>query len=305
MLMQAHLRAMPFFFFMLPFFYSVHTSAQQKILWDKPGAFKIVNNGIYQGSSDIEGKRVVHSKTEADSHYKNLISIIDIFRSTPVLSQTKGFDGIAMLENTGHNLKFDYPIPCRIKFLFETWFENKGKTYKHINEPPQWFLTINKTNYYVSNGTFNVSTWDSYNPNNPLYSQQKAEKATLALRELFWSPGKKENIAYGIDKYNDQYIIYNPERPPYWLPVTIREVFKLYRNYYQIAPDTVMAKAMLNTLQSEYEGFTEAELDGYAYAKGGESIFGIGTANEMLKPVMRANPDYWNRSFLHLPFSLW
>jgi len=46
---------------------------------------------------------------------------------------------------------------------------------------------------------------------------------------MFYMPGKKETIGKGIDRYNrETVIIYNPDRPAYWLPVSIREAFRLH-----------------------------------------------------------------------------
>jgi hypothetical protein len=65
-------------------------------------------------------------------------------------------------------------------------------------------------------------------------------------------------------------------------------------DYWKKVPDKIQMETMIPILENEFSSFSEAEKDGFAYIGKPESISRIGsTKNET--PVMRPNPDYWNR----------
>lgn len=270
-------------------------SAQDKILLkEKPGTYKITY-GILNGQGpDQYGNSCDYTKAESDAATKNFVSLVDIFRRNPVLMEIKGFDGYCYLNGGRCNTKFGYGLPCTPCFFFEPWSLRKGKVVKQTSEPPQWRFEVNMTEKFCSNG-FNVSDYsNSYNPTNPAFSEKGANKSTVALRELFFLPGVKEEVSPGIDRYGDNLILFNPDRPEYWNHVTIREVFRLLIDYWKQVPDKIQVETMVPMLNNELSGFSETEKDGFAYFGNPESISRIGsTKNET--PVMRPNPDYWNR----------
>ncbi len=48
----------------------------------------------------------------------------------------------------------------------------------------------------------------------------------------FTAPLRKKTVDPGIDVYNDEcWVIYDPERPPYWIPVTVEEAFAAAREF--------------------------------------------------------------------------
>lgn len=270
-------------------------SAQDKgLLTEKQGTYKIKYGTLNGQGPDQYGKSCGYTKAEADEAIQTLLATIDIFRKLPVLKDNKGFDGYCYLNGGRCNTMFGYGLPSTICFFFESWKLQKGKEVKQTSEPPQWRFEVNMTEKFCSNG-FNVSDYsNSYNPTNPAFSEKGANKSTVALRELFFLPGVKEKVCSGIDRYGDNLILFNPERPGYWSQVTIREVFRLLLEYYKQLPDKIQVETMIPMLENEFSNFSETEKDGFAYFGRPETISRIGSEKHET-PVMRPNPEYWNR----------
>jgi len=269
--------------------------AQDKLLlYEKPGTFKITYGTLYGHGPDQYNKSCGYTKAESDATTKNLVSLVDIFRRYPVLKDIKGFDGYCYLNGGRCNTKFGYGLPATPCFFFETWSLRKGKEVKQTVEPPQWRFEVNMTDKFCSNG-FNVSDYsNAYTPTNPAFSENGANKSTVALREIFFLPGAKVEVCPGIDRYGDNLILYNPDRPVYWSQVTIREVFRLLFDYYKLDPDKIAMEIMVPQLENEFSNFSETEKDGFAYFGSQESVSRIGSVKNET-PVMRPNPDYWDR----------
>jgi len=113
---------------------------------------------------------------------------------------------------------------------------------------------------------------------------------------MFFTPGKKETIIPGIDVYADETVfVYNPERPDYWLPVTIKEIFEAWIEYYKYDPDKFASELSLKMLEDEYALFSETEKNQYAYlgGRGSAPLLNVDvTVNDVR--VMKPNPKYWN-----------
>jgi hypothetical protein len=277
------------------FAHFIQTQAQDKVLLkDKPGKFKISKGTLNGQGPDQYYKSCGYTNTEAEAARKNLVSLVDIFRRYPVLKDNKGFDGICDLNGGRCNTKFGYGLPSTVCFYFETWTIRKGKEVKWTSEPPQWRFEVNMTEKFCSNG-FNVTNYNNEGrPTNPAYSPEKMDKAAIELRELFYLPGVKEKVFPGIDRYGENLVIFNPDRPAYWQQVTIREVFRLLLDYWKLVPDKAASEPMVKILTNESAQFTEAEKDGFAYFGNPETISRVGSAKNET-PVMRPDPDYWNR----------
>ncbi len=269
--------------------------AQQRIVMEKAGTFTTTSDNLIGHGPDIYGKECHYTKTEEQATKARLTQMISLFRETPVLTNPKGFDGIAHM-NIGYcNTRFGYGLPCTMYFFFQTWFERNGKIYKHTIEPPQFRFEVNRMDVFRDNG-FNVAIYADmeYSATNPAYNTVDMKKATLALRELFFSEGAKRTIQPGMDRYGNQVVLFNPDRPPYWEQVTIREVFSLLLNYWKRVPDKRASDAMTEVLNNEYAAFSEEQRSHFAYMGNPESISRIDDAVN-LTPVLRCNPNYWNR----------
>ncbi len=271
------------------------TAQDRTLLTDKQGSFKIVKGVLHVLSADQYGKNCDCKASEAEANLKELEKIVQIFRQCPVLSDNKGFDAIYNLGTGRCSSKFGYPVPSIIAFYLRTWSLNKGKEVQWTIEPPQWRMDVNMTDKYVSNGFNETDFSNAYNPTNPAFSEEGMRKATADVNELFFQPEVKEVIRPGIDRYGEIYVIYNPDRPPYWQQVTVREAYRLLLNYWKSIPDKAQSDVMAQAVNTEFSGFTEKEKDEYAYFGNPESVYRI-VSSKNEKPVLRPNPDYWNKN---------
>ncbi|MGA9363883.1 MAG: hypothetical protein WBW16_05885 [Bacteroidota bacterium] len=266
-----------------------------KLILDKPGSFKVVIWSVYNSMSGSN-----FTKTDKDANYKKLVTITDTVRKNPVLSNIKGFDCQALLYARNYDIRNSYGIPCQLSFEFCSWLLYKGKEVKETSEPPHWDIEINVLNPFTRN-ILGGSTFKPSEKPKAGFNYEAWNKVGEKLRDMLQMPGKKETLEPGMDRYNNEsVIIYNPDRPPYWLPVTIREAFTLLIELWRLHPDQVQSDFIAKTLEDEYAHFSEEERNGYAYAGSGDErspIGNIGTQkSEDALPVMRVNPAYWNKS---------
>jgi hypothetical protein len=279
----------------LLFFQILLTQAQDEILLkEKPGTFKITHGTLNGQGPDQYMKSCSYTNAEAWAAKKNMIGLVDVFRLNPVLKEIRGFDGEADFIAGRCNTKFGYGLPLRVWFYFKSWSLRKGREVQWTSEPPQWIFEVNMTEKFCSEG-FNVMNYNNEgSPTNPAYKEESMDKAAFSLRELFYLPGIKEVVGPGIDRYGDNLIIFNPDRPEYWKQITIREVFRLLIDYWKLMPDKIQVETILPMLEKEFSGFSETEKDGFAYFGRPETIYRIGSERNHT-PVMRPNPEYWNK----------
>lgn len=272
-------------------------NAQDKILLtEKPGTFKI-RRGILNGlSPDLQNKKTCNfSNSESEVSLNELEKLVQVFRKCPVLKDVKGFDALCDLGTGRCSAKYGFPVPSIIAFYLSTWSLYKGKEVQWTIEPPQWRMEVNMTDKYRDNGFNETDFSNAYNPTNPAFSEEAMSKATAEVNELFYQPGVKEVIEPGIDRYDEIYVIHNPSRPPYWQQVTIREAYRLLLNYWKCMPDKAQSDVMVSAVQGEFNRFSEVEKDRYAYFGDPESVYRIGYVKNDT-PVLRPNPEYWNRT---------
>jgi hypothetical protein len=270
-------------------FVSQQSFAQDStLLLDKPGQFNFMDLGIYKHSN------CGYTSDDSAANYQKIITIIDTLLTNPVLSSPKGFDLLVLTGSWNCDPKNGYGIPVEIGFDFCTWSLVDGKEVRWSKDPLQWLLEMNRLKSF-SGGGFQVITGKT-NKIKQGFNKEQWEEASAKLDELFFMPGTKEKVGKGLDRYNKDFIIaYNPERPAYWVHVTIREVFGVLFDYWRKHPDETTSTPVVKMLEREYAGFSQPELDGYAYYGGPGTFSHIGSDRRQL-PVMRVNPAYWNKN---------
>ncbi len=271
----------------------VSQAQEHKLIMDKPGTFTIVDNGVYGESIDSYYKACKYSTDEQRLNRQKLDNLVSVFRQTPMLADPKGFDEVVTYLHGGCDSKFGYGIPATVKFSFQDWFSVNGKVYHATDEPPQWMMEVNQLTAHYGNGNNYINSVANP-PTNPAYNQAKREEIALKLNELFYPSGKKEPIAEGIDRYGDMLVFYNPDRPEYWKQVTIRQVFELIFEFTGMDPDMAAVEPVMQIMKAEYNRFSEAQKNSFAYFGNPETISRIGTDNRQL-PVLTPNPEYWSR----------
>ncbi len=97
----------------------------------------------------------------------------------------------------------------------------------------------------------------------------------------------------GVSLYGDgNLIVFNSDRPDFWLPLTLKEIADMYLEYYTLKKD----EFLLPYLLKELDEIPVEELNSPAFIGHDERVVlrfnGKGEGLQM----MRFNPDYWDRS---------
>jgi hypothetical protein len=273
-------------------FSMISSSAQDyPLLPDHPGTFEVIDWGVYTHWD------CGFTKTEKTANYQKILGITELVRKNPVFINQKGFNCYVYVFAKNCPDKFGYGIPSRLRFDFGDWFMDKGVAKFYKIEPPSWDVIIN-------------SLENTFGPNYSLgapkptekpkegFNYEKWKSVSDKLHDIIYLPGQKEELGNGIDRYSSEHIVvYNPERPPYYLPVKFRELAELLIEYWKLHPEKFEADLMLGILEAEYAKFSEEERDGWAYNNTHDDrspALKITTIPGP-QPVVRLNPEYWNK----------
>ena len=254
-----------------------------KYLPEKPGKWSIRSNLKRPG-------------TNYSDFTKNVLAVAEWFhQNSSIMTNPRGFD----LDVTVFGIWDDYYVTrpcnyglrCELNFDFELFLLDNGKEAKWTVEPPHWSFDINNTE--SGHGTnFHFEGYDDSKDDASL--KTTLDNVTCRLNDLFVVPAFKKDIAPGVSLYNDgTLIIYNPDRPPFWLPVTVREVVDLKLAFYSIREDD--RKSIYPYLKDVVSKMTKEELDSPAYDGGEDRIIGV-TGGKNGFQIMRFNKDYWDKS---------
>ncbi|HOD14891.1 MAG TPA: hypothetical protein PLA65_01500 [Spirochaetota bacterium] len=248
-------------------------SKECPLLPEKQGTFEFLTR------TDYAWYQCGFTKAEVNDNLKELAALVATVRKNPVLAGLKGFDARVQLytiSDCGGTAA--YGIPVRVSFGLCSWFQCDGKGPVRITmEPPEWSVMVNDM----------VPGWVT-----PLSSAEG--------RVFFSVPAKKETIRPGIDVYDHEcYIMYNPDRPAYWLPVTVKEAYAAMVEDAKKDKDAYTRQFMLNFMEKEWAAFSEADRSRPAYTVGTNEnmprILGKLSADATGLPLVRVNPAYWNK----------
>ncbi|MDO9253982.1 MAG: hypothetical protein Q7U54_00615 [Bacteroidales bacterium] len=265
-------------FFLLPFLPKAQKSSEY--LPDKPGKW-VLNT---------------YSFTSGDAFHQNVKTLAEWFhQKVPIMANPKGFDlevDLSGYWNDKYSLQpCNYGRRGELNFNFQL-FSSKGG--KWTVEPPHWSFEINNTEEGHPRLTQYV---DFDNTKDPPSLEKPLNKAAADLNDLFIIFPFKREIAPGVRLYGPNLIVFNPDRPPFWIPVTVREVAEMKVAYYSL-----IEVHLLPYLKEEIAKLTEDELNAFAYS-GNEKLFALGVHPEMEDKdkeeggkIMRFNPGYWDRS---------
>jgi hypothetical protein len=245
------------------------------LVLDKPGAFEILSR------TDYTSPECGFTRADTTTNLQRITDLVNTIRQNPVLNDMKGFNGRARIYNVTCTDVDSYGVPSRISFEFSSFFlSTKGEVTWRKDEPPQWSIYINKPNpvgYGFSSGSFN------------------------SRHGYFTVPLKKETLEPGIDVYDGEcFVIYDPSRAAYWIPVTVNEAFATVREENQNDKDRVAAEYMKKYIEKEYSEIPEADRDKPAYYGGNLSRVssqpGALEMENIFPCIMKVNPEYWDKS---------
>jgi len=247
-------------------FFARLTSAQElPLILDKPGTFEILKRTDYASSE------CGFTKAEVTTNLQKITDLVVLVRTNPVLSELKGFDGRVRIYNSiACQYEGIYGVPARISFEFAAWYRLKdGREVRGLIEPPEWSIYINT----IQPG------WTSGFSRKP---------------DLFAVSEKKETIAPGIDIYDGEcFVIYNPDQPDYWLPVTVKEAFDVVFAENRKIKDQIQKDFIMKFLNEEWASIPAEDYNKPATFSG--MISRVGT-REGFPKIMKVNPAYWDKS---------
>jgi len=277
--------------FLFVLFQSIVLDAQKPsdFLPEKPGKWSYSNN-------------ITSTEAEYIAYSKVIASLAEWFHlNVPMLKSPKGYD-LAATTYGGWDKYYkmnnsNYGLRTELNFSFQLFLSNGGKW---TVEPPHYSFDIN-----------NTETGHGTNPNYPYFdelqddpAQEKAlNAAALEMNEVFPVFDFVKQIEPGVDLYReaaDAYpyhiVVYNPERPPYWIPVTVRELAEIHLRFYKMRTKTEMDRLLIAQLEKEISELSEEEMNAPAFLGHDEHfVLKVNGKGEGLQ-LMRFNPDYWNRS---------
>jgi len=248
------------------------TAQELPLIRDKQGTFQILSR------TDYVGYDCGYTKAEITANLQRITDLVTVVRQNPVLRDLKGFEGRARIYNLNCKEVSGYGIPARISFEFASWFRKKdGTPAMNLIEPPEWSLYINQAK----------PGWGAS------YSHD-------ANHGYFTVPLRKRTVEPGIDVYDGEwFVIYDPSRPPYWIPVTVREAFAAVRENSKKEDNEIAARYLNEFIEKEWNAIPEDYRDKPAYFGGGISRVyhqpGAEGMDSIFPHIVKVNPDYWNR----------
>jgi len=261
------------------------------LLTDHPGTFKLIDWGVYTHWD------CGFTKAETTANYQKIIKFTDLVRKNRVFVDQKGFNCETYVYARNCPDKFGYGIPSEISFGFCDWFSDKGVEKFYKIEPPSWKVMVNVIGSFVG-GNYSLGASKPNETPKSGFNYEKWKAVDDKLKEITYLKGEKEELGNGVDRYiNEVIVLYNPARPPYYLPVKFRELAELKIEYWKLHPDKIQSEMMLPMIEDEYAQFSEAERDDWAYNNTSDPrcpFLGITTIPGS-QPVVRLNPEYWDK----------
>ncbi len=249
----------------------------------------------------------------------NLSSIAEwVHQNDIILNPTKGFDAAVNLSGNlcDHKTSIeDYGIQGLVSFSFRYFYINNGK----METASGWLA--HGTEILVNNPIrFTGTQFDEagFNTGDPAHLKQPLEKALANLKQYYFVAPVKREIEKGVRLYsNGAVVVFNPERPEMWIPVTVKEVMEAKLAYYKIKneidsikyekmlaawaklnfkPDNAVRPNTYNIIKAEYDEFSPDKLNQPAYYSSSEKVSQIGTYAEGKLMVARFNTACWDKS---------
>jgi len=272
-----------------------------KWLLEKPGAWRFENH-LTDKSYNLRNGTL--SAADNLAFKKNIATLAEWFRQNhPMLRNPVGYDLRAIANRMWGDYttrtEAEYGIPATLDFLFEIFDDQGGKW---TIEPPQYGFIVNNI---IGGHQGLYFTPESLVEDGSRYDLSRSEdvrKARERLWQYFPVSWFKESPCRGIDIYSantgakEQIVVYNPSRPPYWLPVTLQELADASLAYYSLFQKVEIDRMVLDQLKAEIAELSPEELAAPAYY-GHDSHFVLrANGSGQGLQIMRFNPEYWDRS---------
>jgi hypothetical protein len=285
-----------------------------------------------QFQPDKSGKYIVQNKlnkcpgTDIATISKNLTNISEWVRlNDSIVNKPVGNDTRVSLSGNlcDKQLKNeDYGIQCQIYFAFHHFYIENGVSQTATGN------TAHGTEIIINDPIRSIGvqfTETGFQTDDPTYLKQPLAKALENLKTYYTTAPILKEIAPGVRLFAPNsgwfkgvLLVFNPERPDIWIPITVKEIMEAKLAYYKIKQeiDSINYKKTLaswakmnfkpeagqmirpllyNVIKKEFENFTTAELSRPAFSS---PQSGISTINALGEggAVVRFNPACWNQT---------
>jgi len=268
---------------------------------DKPGKYRYETNLPEKTFSLRNGKL---TSTENLAFKKNVVDVAQWFHQNhPMIQNPTGYDMRALSHWSWGDYttvtEWEYGVPAELGFLFELFYADGSKW---TIEPPQAGILINHISGGHDGWYFTPESVVEDGTRYDLSQAAKVQKAREQLQKYFMIYPIKKELSRGVDFYESfpgeraTIVAFNPDRPPYWIPVTVKEMADAHLAYYSLYQKIEIDRMVLTELKKEIADLSHEELAAPAFS-GHESHFvlKVNGRGQGLQ-IMKFNPEYWDRS---------
>lgn len=254
----------------------------------KPGKWNYSNN-------------ITSTNAEYVAFSKTIASLADWFHlNIPMLKTPIGYDLSATTYGSWDKYyrmnNCNYGLRTELHFGFQLFMSNGGK---RTIEPPHYSFDINNT----ETGHGPNASYPYFDELKDDAAQKKAiNEAGSKMNGIFMVYPFVKSLAPGVNLYDcegggcGKVVVFNSERPDFWIPVTVREMAEMHLQYYKLRNKIEMDRLLLKQLQKEISELSEDELNAPAFSGHAEHfVLKVNGKGEGLQ-LMRFNPAYWDRS---------
>jgi hypothetical protein len=266
--------------------------AQNETQWlpDQPGKWSY----HHKITGEIEKYKL--SPAELAEYQKNIDLVIETLHQNPVLKNPVGIEPSVNVrvwpdDNVGYQLRSlaDDIVGSRIAIQFCPLFKDEnGNIRKHCME-------VTSCDVHVNEPKATSEKYLHYSASELHPAPEKLVIAAQDLSKIFVKPLVAKELAEDVTAYQSGIIIISNPKRPYWIPVKCGELFDQITAYYNIVQEKDNSYVyVVEEIEKEKRGFSTEQLNGPAYFTTG-NISGV-TAVENISPLVRFNPDYFDKS---------
>jgi hypothetical protein len=250
-----------------------------------------------------------------------------IHQNCELLKEPKGFDANVSISgnlcNEDNTKAWNYGVQSYFNIVFNYFYLENNIHHTATG----W--SAHSTRFNINQPISLIATrFDEaeFKTGNPSHLQEPLEKALAHLKTYYRSMPILEEIAPGVrlyvanvgSWYTGNILVFNPNRPDIWLPVTVEEIMQAQLDYYQIKEeidsieqdvmlkewakmgfkpdaDQMLSTSVYKELKKEFEAFSPDELKQMAYSASSENVSTINAKGQGM-PVVKFNPDCWDKS---------
>lgn len=268
---------------------------------DKPGKYRYETN-LSEKTYNLRNGTL--TAVENLAFKKNVVDLAEWFHQNhPMIQNPTGYDMRALSNWSWGDFtivaEWEYGIPAGLNFLFELFFADGSKW---SIEPPQTGILINDVAGGHDGWYFTPESLVEDSPQFDRSQLDKIKKATIELRKYFMIFTLKNELSHGVhyyEAYQDgraNIVVFNPNRPPFWIPVTVKEMAETHLAFYSLFQQAEIDRMMLDQLKKEVAELSPEELAAPAYS-GHDSHFVLKVNGQRQGlQIMKFNPEYWDRS---------